>query len=63
MTDIEKETTDLLQQRINELEGRISLWKTEIDTHQESIDRLKAAIRIDERLIRDCKKQMEEVKK
>lgn len=63
MTDIEKETIDLLQSRINELEGRISLWKTEIDTHQESIDRLKAAISIDERLIHDCKKQIEEVKK
>lgn len=63
MTDIEKETTDLLQQRINELEGRISLWWAEIDTHQESINRLKAAIGIDERLIRECKKQLEEVKK
>lgn len=63
MTDIEKETTDLLQYRINELEGRISLWKTEIDTHQESIDRLKAAISIDEKLIQECKKQIEEVKK
>ena len=63
MTDIEKETIDLLQYRINELEGRISLWETEIDTHQESIDRLKAAIKIDERLIRDCKKQIEEVKR
>ena len=43
MVDITKEKIKELETKIEELKGRISIWQAEIDTHQESINRLEAA--------------------
>ena len=43
MLDITKEKIKELETKIEELKGRISIWQAEIDTHQESINRLEAA--------------------
>jgi len=51
MIDLNKETLDLINYRIAELEGRISMWKGMIDNHQDDIDRLQAAVDIDQNQI------------
>lgn len=57
MININKETLELIDHRIAELEGRISMWKGMIANHQDDIDRLQAAVDIDQNQIRKLEEE------
>jgi chromosome segregation ATPase len=57
MIDLNKETLELINYRIAELEGRISMWKGMIANHQDDIDRLQAAVDIDKNQIRKLEEE------
>jgi uncharacterized coiled-coil protein SlyX len=57
MIDLNKETLELIDHRIAELEGRISMWKSMIANHQDDIDRLQAAVDIDQNQIRKLEEE------
>ena len=57
MIDLNKETLELIDHRIAELEGRISMWKGMIANHQDDIDRLQAAVDIDQNQIRKLEEE------